>query len=75
MDDNITSQKAIIIIVVSGLLLGLSFLAGVIYAYLLRPQFGDRYANLFFMVSFLLIFASVVYLYHIWVMKTANKED
>ena len=75
MDEKITSQKVAIIIVIRALLLGLSALAGVIYAYLLRPRYGDRYANLFFMISFVLIFASVVYLYHIWVDRMAKKED
>jgi hypothetical protein len=75
MDENITTQKVAVIIVISAMLLGLSALAGVVYAYLLRPRYGDRYANLFFMVSFVLIFASVVYLYHIWVERMAKKED
>ncbi len=74
MDENITSKKVAVIIVISAMLLGLSALAGVIYAYLLRPRYGDQYANLFFMISFVLIFASVVYLYHIWVERMAKKE-
>jgi hypothetical protein len=75
MDNNITPQKVTIIVVISAMLLGLSALAGVIYAYLLRPRYGDRYANVFFMISFVLIFASVVYLYHIWVERMEKKED
>ena len=74
MNENITSQKVAVIIVISAMLLGLSALAGMIYAYLLRPQYGDQHANLFFMISFVLIFASVVYLYHIWVERMAKKE-
>ncbi len=74
MDNNITPRKVIIIIVISALLLGLSALAGVMYAYLLRPRYGDRYANVFFMISFVLIFAFVVYLYHIWVERMAKEE-
>ncbi len=75
MDENITSQKVAVIIVISAMLLGLSALAGLIYGYILRPRYGDQYANLFFMISFVLIFASVVYLYHIWVERMVNKED
>jgi hypothetical protein len=75
MDENITSQKVAVIIIISAMLLGLVALAGVIYAYLLRPRYGDQYANLFFMISFVLIFGSVVYLYHIWVERMAKKED
>ena len=75
MAENITSQKVAVIIVISALLLGLSALAGVVYSYLLRPRYGDQYANLFFMISFVLIFASVIYLYHIWVERMVKKED
>jgi hypothetical protein len=75
MDDKLTSKNITIVIVMSALLLGLSALAGVIYGYLLRPRYGDRYANLFFMISFVLIFASVLYLYHVWVESYVKRED
>ena len=75
MDNKLTSANITIIIVISAMLLGLSALSGLIYGYLLRPRYGDRYANLFFMISFVLILASVLYLYHIWVERTVRKED
>ena len=75
MLENITKEKAIVIIVISALLLFLSFLAGIAYVLLLRPSFGDRYANIFFMISFIVIFFSLVYLYHIWICRIQGRED
>jgi hypothetical protein len=38
------------------------------------PSFGLRYANIFFMVSFTIIFFSLVYLYHIWMTRYQKNE-
>jgi len=72
---DLTKEKTMVIIVIAFLLIFLSFLAGLIYGYLLKPNYGERYANIFFMISFTIIFFSLVYLYHIWITKIQNKED
>ncbi len=75
MLENITKEKAIVIVVIFASLLFLSFLAGIAYILLLRPSFGDRYANIFFMISFTVIFFSLVYMYHIWITRIQGQED
>jgi uncharacterized membrane protein YoaK (UPF0700 family) len=75
MYKDITKEKAIVIIVIVALLLFLSFLAGVAYGLLIKPNFGDRYANIFFMVSFTIIFFSLIYIYHIWMSRIQERED
>jgi len=75
MYKDITKNKTIVIIVIIALLFVLSFLAGIAYSLLLKPNFGDRYANIFFMVSFTLIFFSLIYIYHIWISRIQERED
>lgn len=74
MQKEITKEKTIVIIVCTVLLLGLSFVTGIIYNILLKPTFGLQYSNLFFMISFILIFFSVVYIYHVWISKIQEQE-
>ncbi|MEE9150299.1 MAG: hypothetical protein V3U20_00505 [Thermoplasmata archaeon] len=71
----ITREKAIVIFVIVALFLSFSFLAGVTYGLLLKPGVGDRYANIFFMVSFTLIFFSLIYVYHIWIIRIQEREE
>jgi peptidoglycan biosynthesis protein MviN/MurJ (putative lipid II flippase) len=75
MYKDITKEKFIVITVLTALLLIFSFLAGLAYGYLLKPRFGERYANIFFMVSFTIIFFSLIYIYHIWIGKIQGRED
>ncbi|UCE73630.1 MAG: hypothetical protein JSV56_11480 [Methanomassiliicoccales archaeon] len=75
MKEYLEKEKLIVIIVITALLLFLSFLSGLAYIFLLGPSFGDRYANIFFMVSFTIIFFSLVYLYHIWITRIQERED
>ena len=72
---DITKEKIIVITVITALLLIFSFLAGLAYGYLLKPRFGERYANIFFMVSFTIIFFSLIYIYHIWIGRIQERED
>ena len=74
MMEDLSKQKTIIIVVISASLFFFVFLAGIAYALLLRPSFGDRYANIFFMVSFTAIFFSLIYIYHIWIGRIQNRE-
>lgn len=74
MMENITKEKTMVIIVISALLLFFSFLAGLAYGLLLKPHVGERYANIFFMVSFTIIFFSLVYIYHIWISRIQDRE-
>jgi uncharacterized membrane protein YoaK (UPF0700 family) len=75
MFKDIIREKTIVIIVIIALLFILSFLAGIAYGLLLKPNFGDRYANIFFMVSFTIIFFSLIYIYHIWMSRIQERED
>jgi hypothetical protein len=74
MFKGIDREKAIVILVCFALLILFSFLAGQIYLHFLMPSFGLRYANIFFMVSFTIIFFSLVYLYHIWMIRYQKNE-
>lgn len=75
MLENMTKKKAIVIIVISALLLILIYLAAIAYVLLIRPSYGLRYANIFFMISFTVIFFSLVYIYHIWISRIQERED
>jgi hypothetical protein len=75
MYKEITREKALVIIVMIALLMFLSFLSGVAYGLLLKPNYGERYANIFFMVSFTLIFFSLVYVYHLWITRIQGREE
>jgi hypothetical protein len=74
MFKGIDREKAIVILVCFSLLILFSYLAGQVYLLLLMPSFGLRYANIFFMVSFTIIFFSLVYLYHIWMTRYQKNE-
>jgi hypothetical protein len=75
MLDDVSKEKVIVIVVISASLLILMFLAGLAYVVFVRPTFGLQYANIFFMVSFAVIFFSLIYLYHIWVTKIQDRGD
>jgi hypothetical protein len=75
MRNEITKEKVIVIIVCTVLLLGLSFVSGIIYTIFLKPSFGLQYSNLFFMISFILIFFAVAYIYHIWISRILGQEN
>jgi predicted membrane-bound spermidine synthase len=75
MQKKISKEKITVIIVCTALLLGLSFIAGMIYNFLLKPKFGLQYSNLFFMISFILIFFSIAYIYHVWISKIQGHEN
>jgi hypothetical protein len=74
MLDEKTKESYTVIIVCFGLLVLFSFLAGQIYLLFVMPSFGLRYANIFFMISFTIIFFSLVYLYHIWMIRYKKSE-
>lgn len=74
MFEGIDREKAIVILVCFALLLLFSFLAGQAYIIFLGPSFGLKYANAFFMISFTIIFFSLVYIYHIWMTKIKGEE-
>ncbi len=75
MLDDVSKEKVIVIVVISASLLILMFLAGAAYVVFVRPTFGLRYANIFFMVSFTIIFFSLIYIYHIWITRIQERED
>lgn len=75
MFKELTREKFIVIVVITALFLSLSYVSGVLYIIFLRPTFGLRYANIFFMVSFSIIFFSMVYIYHIWITKIQGEEE
>jgi hypothetical protein len=74
MDKEISKVKIIVIIVCVVILLVLSFLSAIIYTLFLMPTFDRQYANLFFMISFVLIFSLIATLYHIWMTKLQSSE-
>ena len=74
MPKEISKEKVVIIVVCTVLLLFFSFLSGIIYNLFINPSFGLKYSNIFFMISFSLIFFSVVYIYHILITKRWEQE-
>lgn len=74
MDKGITKEKAVIVIVCTILLLVLSFLSAIIYSIFLMPTYDRQYSNLFFMISFVLIFSFIATLYHVWITKIQSLE-
>jgi hypothetical protein len=75
MDKEISKVKIIVIIVCVVILLVLSFLSAIIYTIFLMPTFDRQYANLFFMVTFGLIFTFIATLYHMWTIKVQSPEQ
>ena len=75
MYKDMTKEKFVVIIISTIILLSLSFVAGMIYNFFIKPSYGLQYANIFFMVSFTMIFFFVVSLYHIWITRIQKQEE
>lgn len=75
MPGNMASNRIMVIMILCGLLFGLVILSGIAYALLLRPQHGDRYADIFFMVSFVGIIALLMFIYYVWVERDNGGEE
>ncbi|UCE36495.1 MAG: hypothetical protein JSW00_13380 [Thermoplasmata archaeon] len=74
MFEGVHREKTAVILVCFALLILFSYLAGQAYIIFLRPSFGLRYANPFFMISFSIIFFSLVYVYHSWITRIEGEE-
>jgi membrane protease YdiL (CAAX protease family) len=75
MYKDMTKEKYVVIIVSIIILILLSFAAGMIYNFFIKPSYGLQYANIFFMISFTLIFIFLVSFYHIWITKIQKREE
>lgn len=71
----ITKLKAYLIIIIVALLFTLVFASAVVYVVFIQPTYGDTYSNIFFMITFTVIFFSLIYIYHIWITKIYGKDD
>jgi hypothetical protein len=69
---DIPVKKISVIIVCIILLLVFSFGSAIIYLTFIKPSYDMQYANLFFMISFVLIFSFIAALYHMWMKKVQS---